>query len=83
MLAGGFILSAFSPNVPFLIFSYGIVVGKTEKTQSPSQISMNSSEPRILVSSENQVPERSEQEQEPLQHLCHETTFTKPTAAKS
>lgn len=28
MVAGGFILSAFAPNVSFLIFSYGIVVGK-------------------------------------------------------
>ncbi|XP_078019712.1 monocarboxylate transporter 9-like [Epinephelus lanceolatus] len=27
MVAGGFMLSAFAPNVPFLIFSYGIVVG--------------------------------------------------------
>ncbi|XP_008319778.1 monocarboxylate transporter 9 [Cynoglossus semilaevis] len=27
MVAGGFILSAFAPNVQFLIFSYGIVVG--------------------------------------------------------
>ncbi|XP_036392551.1 monocarboxylate transporter 9b [Megalops cyprinoides] len=27
MVAGGLMLSAFAPNVPFLIFSYGIVVG--------------------------------------------------------
>ncbi|XP_076616546.1 monocarboxylate transporter 9-like [Chaetodon auriga] len=27
MIAGGFMLSAFAPNVAFLIFSYGIVVG--------------------------------------------------------
>ncbi|KAM9336983.1 monocarboxylate transporter 9-like [Symphorus nematophorus] len=27
MVAGGLILSAFAPNVPFLIFSYGLVVG--------------------------------------------------------
>lgn len=28
MVAGGLMLSAFAPNVQFLIFSYGIVVGK-------------------------------------------------------
>lgn len=28
MVAGGLMLSAFAPNVEFLIFSYGIVVGK-------------------------------------------------------
>lgn len=28
MVAGGLMLSAFAPNVPFLMFSYGIVVGK-------------------------------------------------------
>lgn len=27
-MAGGLMLSAFAPNVQFLIFSYGIVVGK-------------------------------------------------------
>ncbi|XP_071770694.2 monocarboxylate transporter 9-like [Centroberyx gerrardi] len=27
MVAGGLMLSAFAPNIPFLIFSYGIVVG--------------------------------------------------------
>lgn len=30
MVAGGLMLSAFAPNVQFLIFSYGIVVGKWE-----------------------------------------------------
>lgn len=28
MVAGGMMLSAFAPNVEFLIFSYGIVVGR-------------------------------------------------------
>ena len=28
MVAGGLMLSAFAPNVQFLIFSYGIVVGE-------------------------------------------------------
>lgn len=28
MVAGGLMLSAFAPNVEFLIFSYGIVVGR-------------------------------------------------------
>lgn len=28
MVSGGLMLSAFAPNVQFLIFSYGIVVGK-------------------------------------------------------
>jgi len=28
MVAGGLMLSAFAPSVSFLIFSYGIVVGK-------------------------------------------------------
>lgn len=28
MVAGGLILSAFAPNVPFLVLSYGIMVGK-------------------------------------------------------
>ncbi len=31
MVAGGLMLSAFAPSVSFLIFSYGIVVGKIIK----------------------------------------------------
>lgn len=31
MVAGGLMLSAFAPNVQFLIFSYGIVVGKASR----------------------------------------------------
>lgn len=28
MVAGGLMLSAFAPNISFLVFSYGIVVGE-------------------------------------------------------
>lgn len=28
MVSGGLMLSAFAPNVPFLIFSYGIMLGE-------------------------------------------------------
>lgn len=34
MVAGGLMLSAFAPNVSFLIFSYGIVVGMKIKSIS-------------------------------------------------
>lgn len=38
MVAGGLMLSAFAPNVQFLIFSYGIVVGKETQDDNPGGI---------------------------------------------
>lgn len=40
MVSGGLMLSAFAPNVQFLIFSYGIVVGKHFTFQLPWVIRM-------------------------------------------